>query len=151
MLKPFLILTSVIFSLLIQNSIAWADDVYTWTDDMGRVHYSERAPKGVDAEKIKYKKSKFKNPPNNEKNQARRERLKASVDNRKAKAEEKKLADAEKAMLKQQCTQARKVLQTLAGNPRTRFKMDDGVRALTAKERQERRKAAQERIDQTCG
>ena len=141
--------------MLIVNP-AWAsDEVYTWTDENGRIHYSERAPKDVEAKKINIKSnnlgSRLGGGPNGESKKDLKAGFMEGIEARKAKKEEKRLAEADKKARKEQCTSARKVLKAVSGNPRTRFKMKDGsVRAFTPEEMQEKRKAAQESVKEFC-
>lgn len=155
MFKPLVTAFAAIFTLLIFNT-AWAsDEVYTWTDENGRVHYSERAPKDVDAKKLNIKSnnlgSRLGGDPSSEGKKDLKAKFKEGIETRNAKKEEQRLAEVEKKVRKDRCTEARNILKAVSGNPRTRFQMKDGdVRAFTPEEIQEKRKAAQERIKEFC-
>lgn len=127
------ILATLLLSLaVIQPGLA--KELYKWTDEKGVLHYTDKPPRGVEAEKITKK---------------GRTHTAVEDDSDEAAAEQQK-ATASK-LNKERCEAEKKRLQVLSGNQSIRMKMEDGTsKVLSPEEIAEEIAFAQEAIDYFC-
>jgi predicted outer membrane lipoprotein len=106
-----------------------AADFYRWTDDKGVTHFSDKPPKGVNAEKVKGKKPR----PSGEEEEVVAEEPQASD------------PDAER------CKAERERLALLQSNRRIQMEDKEGkVRELTVKEIEEEIAFSQKAVERFC-
>jgi len=108
---------------------AYAADFYRWTDDKGVTHFSDKPPKGVNAEKVKGKKR----------------RTSAAEEGVVAEDAAASNPDAER------CKAERERLAVLQGNRRIQMEDREGkVRELTVKEIEEEIAFSQRAVERFC-
>lgn len=116
-------------ALLTYSFGAYAADFYRWTDDQGVTHFSDKPPKGVNAEKVKGKKTRI---PTAEEEVVAEDAQASDPDAERCKAERERLA----------------VLQS---NRRIQMEDKDGkVRELTVKEIEEEIAFSQRAVERFC-
>ncbi len=121
-----------------------ATQIYTWVDDNGVTHFSERPPKNVKASIIRPKTGhsepvNYDNPATTEASPAPTAQARANP------APQAANRDPER------CEQARKNLETLQNFGRIRIRADDGsFHYLTEEEREQRLQETQTVINQEC-
>jgi len=126
-----------------------AADVYKWTDEAGKVHYSDTRPGNVKADKIRVSGSKSSS------SKARSPQSKAS--DLEARKQEELEAKAEALQSKKQkeqweerCVNIRENLQTLNESSRVQINEKGSLRYMTPEEIEEKRKQYQQLLQQHC-
>ena len=126
--------------------------LYRWVDENGVTQYSQTAPLGRDADKLKPP------PPPAEDPQEARRRLDQQLqkvddqrEDRELAAEERRRREEEQRIRQQNCANARTNLERLGRTGRRLVRLPDGsYTRLTEEERQERMRKAQEIIQENC-
>lgn len=122
------------------SAIAAKDNVFTWTDDKGVVHYGERPPKDSQARQIKTRTGHSDPTPNTTAPTSPTVSANATPDQLAA-----SLKDPER------CLTAQKNLELLNTAARIKIAGEDGVqRLLTEEEKEVQRNTMQTIIDQAC-
>lgn len=116
-------------ALLASSLGAYAADFYRWTDDKGVTHFSDKPPKGVNAEKVRGKKHR---PPVAEEGVVAEDTQASNPDAERCKAERARLA-------------------VLQGNRRIQMEDREGkVRELSVKEIEEEIAFSQRAVERFC-
>lgn len=127
-LIPVALLTCAFLTCALAG-VANAADLYRWTDAQGVAHFSDKPPKGVNAEKIK---TKTRRPPPVEEDVAAEETQASNPDAERCKAEQERLS-------------------LLRNNSRVQMQDQDGkLRELTAKEIAEEMDFSQRAVARFC-
>ncbi len=125
-------------------------EIFKWTDESGKVHYSQMRPAGVAAAVFKP----VAPPPDaGHPDPALQKRVEGFNERREMrKASEHKLAEAKEAAQQrtEDCQRARQNLETLKTHGRVSIKEGDTYRALGEEERQAQIAAAQGYVDESC-
>ncbi|GLS25384.1 DUF4124 domain-containing protein [Marinibactrum halimedae] len=126
--------------LISHTSASAATTMYRWIDDKGVVHFSERPPANVEAEKIRSITPVGNSPvqpPRDEQNDEEN----TSTSNQ----------AAPPPVDRERCTKARENLETLNSFARIRVKGDDGeLRYMTSKEISDKKRELQEILSSEC-
>jgi len=143
-MKRLSTLTLCVFALLIGNP-ATAAKIFKWVDENGITHFSEHPPKNTASTQIKPKTG-HSEPVNYES----AKETKAVSENAAARKAEEELARSLKDPTR--CAAARKNRETLENFGRVRVKNenDDGFHYLTPDEQQERLRATDKAIEESC-
>jgi hypothetical protein len=124
--------------------------IYKWTDEKGKVQYSQTPPPGVNAALIEPAAP----PPNaGQSDEALQKRLEGFEQRREAREKSKAEQAGEKEAQKiraENCQRARDDLATLQAHGRISIKEGDTYRALTEEERQAKISEAQAHVDEFC-
>ena len=152
MMMQHLTLICVLLVLAIGAQAAGKKQIYKWVDDQGKVHYTQQAPVGRSAQKMKNAPPPAANPD------AINEDLKKQVE-----AMEERLAGKDEAataarkqaenekIIKQNCATARKNLAALQQGANKAYMTPDGkVARLTEEDRQRRISEAKQQIEKYC-
>ena len=128
-------------------SHAGPDGHYRWTDENGKVHYSDRPPAGVDAEFIRFTGSKSSPKPSTPEGEENTAGAKAEGATPPGTLE----VEPETPKDPKICAQAQSNLKALSGNPKVRITETDGSkRLLTNDEKEAQRERARGFIKLYC-
>ncbi len=134
-----LALSLTCYLLIASQSHAAPGKVYKWTDEKGRVHFSERPPLGTQTEVVKPQIG-HSEPVNYE-----------TAAPEKTKEEKKVVTDKNTLKDPDRCDAARKNLDTLKTYARIKIKGEDGeYRFLTPEEQQQKTNEATKAIEESC-
>ena len=133
LLHPFVVVLG--FIICFAASTANAGKIYRWTDEQGRVHFSETPSREHDAETVKVKvipSSGGSGLSTSATQQATSTTTASTPDTAETEALVTDYSEAEKAEF---CTRSNNLLSQMQGNPNRRFQQDDGsYRRLTQEE-----------------
>ena len=133
-------------------SLSVPAEIYKWTDDEGKVHYSEKPPNTTDKEDVETVKIRD-NVDTQRANEALKKKSKSLNERREdRKKNESETADAKKQLLenKARCKQLKEDLSHFQ-HPKVNLQEEDGtVRALGEEERQQEVKNLEKMVKKAC-
>jgi len=144
---------------LVSASGAFASDIYKWTDAEGNVHYGDRAPENVEAERVEIQSRPTNRAQVTARVQARREareRLIGEQESQQAQEAGSELSPEEQERLAeeraQKCQMYKDRLQTFVQSRRLYRQDENGERVyLNEQEMQAARENVQNKVQEFCG
>ena len=137
--KTWTMILLISATLMLSQTPATAGNVYKWVDSEGKLHFSEKAPEGVQATKVTTDTRKVGSvEPTAQEIQTYKEDTQARKEKEVIVKEKRLSRKEEKAMRAQLCETARAQISKLEPSPRVMIKGEDGeVRRLDDNERLE--------------
>ncbi len=135
--KTWSVFSLIAAILVILPALASAGNIYKWVDSEGNLHFGEKAPEGIQAEKITPDTRKVGTAaPTAQELQASKQEALKRKETAAAEKEERRTREEDKALREQHCATARKRVATLEPTPRILVKSEDGtMRRLNDDER----------------
>lgn len=147
--------TRIMVAVLVAASlagVAWAGDIYKWTDDEGNVHYGDRPAPDGSYERLAIDSS----PTDHERVAARIEGRREAARERRAEAEEAAASEEERRQVEaeraEKCAMYKERLQKFLQSRRLYREDEDGERVyLDEEETLAARNQVQDRVEEYCG
>ncbi|MCF6264204.1 MAG: DUF4124 domain-containing protein [Xanthomonadales bacterium] len=139
--------------LVILPALASAGNIYKWVDSKGNLHFGEKVPEGIQAEKITPDTRKVGTAaPSAQELQVSKEEALIRKETAAAEKEKRRTRKEDKALREKHCATARKRIATLEPTPRILVKNKDGTtRRLNDDERLDWLQKSRDAEKEYCG